>query len=1183
MVLRLWAAAVVAVLGIGLGPSLHGSLASSSGWTLVFSDDFTRETPGDPPSQWDVEHAEYMAFGVVHAEDLPSGRALRAVRGSESPDDGMLVGITSPPLPVADSDTILAVDYKVKVIRGSHFGYIVGGNIYVNWRVDPDKNFIAAGQTIGQLHDGWNRIRVIADRERNEMYVYLNAMDENARNGPFPLRSRPSTWKGQNLRLAHVVNQTSSPEALVAEVKVASTSDADAAFDEHAPWPPVQEPALRPVRGERVPRMLSPNLLVNGDFDFGLWGWTLVKEPGAAGEMRVVSTEHGPALQIEKRSDGVVRLVSDRIAVQPGARYQITGLYHTHNAAFGNWAEFTLIQISDPSQPESSDVPAWSPSMSTTAGNRTLFNSPEGDWRRKTRQFTTSANTRFVRLVLTLEGPPVTVLLDNLYFSLPNEAPRFTPQLEREFPSSILQARRMMTEGRQKLEARPDSVAKVEVDGGIPRLFIDGKPRVPHIHFGDVSNPARAYFRQFGEHDVKLHVVALRNITRHLWTGYKEYHLDRVDDILWDAVVRDPEGYFIVNIDVTPYPSWHEDFPEDAAQDADGVYAVSRHDRVAPPDYWSEEYREQVYDLIRTFVEHIHKQPYGKAVVGYFISGGEDGQFYWQVGRQTIQDGNAPGSLPLFRRWIRERYPDLDELRSTWGDPKITYETIRPGIQNAKYPGAFMDPQQHRSAVDTLTYLNEELARFLLEAARIVKETAGKDVIVGAYYGRGASASVYPMFAQTKVMLKSDLIDFMVAQPGYAGWRDAGSEGLVNWVFDSVRRAGKIMVTELDYRTWVGGLTSLEHDFGVARFWNLEELEGAAARDFGKLFSFMGGAWWYEMTGGWYHDDSIMAMIGRLQDAAQKLYEKEPVLSPADIVFVADEDSYYWTTEQYNIAQARHTHSLAIQQRAINRAGFKYDFYYMDDLLAHDMTDYKVYVFLNVYYVDDAKRAFIEKLKRDGRILVWQYAPGYVTPQELSLASTEELVGMKLGTDEGPVFGHFAGADQLPAQSSARMLLSGVEGKPLGLGLRAATTRFYVDDPRVQPLAYYQDGRVAAALIQHDSHTSIYVGHPSGFTPEFLANLAEMAGVHTYLQPAGDLFMHNRDDFIVLHGVEGGERVLSLPYDARVVELLTGRVLAESRSKIRLHIRPNETLWLHVEPVEDHVRPGCLCRPEHEP
>jgi len=61
------------------------------------------------------------------------------------------------------------------------------------------------------------------------------------------------------------------------------------------------------------------------------------------------------------------------------------------------------------------------------------------------------------------------------------------------------------------------------------------------------------------------------------------------------------------------------------------------------------------------------------------------------------------------------------------------------------------------------------------------------------------------------------------------------------------------------------------------------------------------------------------------------------------------------------------------------------------------------------------------------------------------------------------------------------------------------------------------------------------------------------------------MFMYHRDDFIVMHGVEGGRRLLRLPFEARVTELLKGEVLADKASEIPLELKATETLWLKIE------------------
>lgn len=210
---------------------------------------------------------------------------------------------------------------------------------------------------------------------------------------------------------------------------------------------------------------------------------------------------------------------------------------------------------------------------------------------------------------------------------------------------------------------------------------------------------------------------------------------------------RDPEGYFLISINVLTYPGWSDEFPDEAAMNAEGKAATSREGHLAPASYYSNVYRAQVMDMLRAYVQHIKAQPYSRAVAGFMLSGGEDTQFYYQVvkGQQTIQDGHSPGDLPLFRAWLRKHYTnDLPTLRATWNEPEVTFENAEPHISSKDYPGVFFDVKTQTHELDMQRFLNEEVAHLLVDGLTVCKQEIGKPVIGVAYYGRGMSALPYP-------------------------------------------------------------------------------------------------------------------------------------------------------------------------------------------------------------------------------------------------------------------------------------------------------------------------------------------------------------------------------------------------------------------------------------------------------
>lgn len=923
-----------------------------------------------------------------------------------------------------------------------------------------------------------------------------------------------------------------------------------------------------PVPGEVLPRVYGKNYLPNGGFEDGLAHWKIYGENGAEWESEIVQGERGPELVIRKLNDrGTVVLLSDPFQVESGKGYEFTGLYQTSDAKFSNFGEWML--QSAPRKEALLQKPVKT-SVSAGHGAHTgmmmIYNSEEGDWRRKTRDITIPASHDWARMAFVLDGPPIELKLANNFLIQPEPDTRQPRplELEKELPMDVTLERLMQ---------RPDSTAEVVQRGDGPLLLVDGKPHVPFVQMADVVYPRRGYIRDFAEHGIDLHFVTIYNKTQKHWTGVGKYDLKKVDEIIWNSVRRHPEGNFIVYINVSSYDDWFKDFPEASAMNRAGEYVVSRHNDHAPASYWSDEYRRQVVELVETYVRHIRQQPYARAIVGYYIGGGEDGQFYYQgvKGQKTIQDGQSPGDLPYFRRWLEEYYKgDVEALRKAWGDPELEFSTAMPPVENERYPGVFLDPVKNRPIYDFFRFLNDGVATLLTDAAKAIKREAGKPVIVGAYYGRGAMQMVYPHFSQNNVMFKEKAIDFMGAQGGYYGWREVGSSGVLNWVYDSLRRNGILPMMELDFRTWFGGFRSLTHDFKVARFWNLNDFKNAVARDGGKMLSVGGGLWWMEMSGGWFRDDAIMAFLQEFNDTANRLYAEPVVYTPAKIVMISDESNYLWTTEQVNIWNGPNYHTHAVQQRALYLAGVRLDFYYLDDLIGERPEHYDVYYFKNAFHPTSELIEWVKSLRQKGKTIIWQYAPGWLTEDGFSTESMAELTGFTFrhdGVIGDGIRSYFVEQSDNPDVAA---LIADQEGDMMGIGVDLPADRFVVTGGYDAVLARYEANGEPAAAVRRDPESgslSIILGHPSAMTPQLMANIAALSGVHRYVLP-GDMFFYKRDDLIVMHGIEGGKQRLTLPESRTIRELIHGKIGADNVSELEFELKPGETIWLHLTKPE---------------
>ncbi len=936
-----------------------------------------------------------------------------------------------------------------------------------------------------------------------------------------------------------------------------------------AEMPKAAEPvSARKMPGELVPAIPASNRVAVPEWTETLTsGWT-VATPGASWlETDLYEDEKGPYLRLTKYGeDDTVYLVSDPFPVEPRGNYELTGLYQTQLADFGNFGEW-VVQTA-PSAHAFSSLPGSSVGAGRYAhtGEMMLYNSPEGEWRRKTRRVYIPTADQYARLVFILDGPDTELLLDAPVLFKPAEDTRRSRAFEQEVELPH-------EEVLQRLAARPDSTAEVVQENGGAILMVDGQPKLPYVQMADVVYPRRGYIADFAEHGIDLHFITLFNKTQRHWIGHGEYDMDKLDEVIWNSVRRNPEGNFILYINLLAYDEWFRDFPDASAMNREGEYVTSRHDDFAPASYWSDVYREQVYELIETYMRHIRQQPYARAIVGYYLGGGEDGQFYYQGvrGQRTIQDGQSPGDLPFFRRWLESYYQgDVDALRRAWGDPELTFATAMPPVKNERYPGVFFDPSVDQPVYDFFRFLNEGVALLLTDTSKIIKEEAGKSVIVGAYYGRGAAHMVYPLFAQTHVMFKEGVIDFMGAQGGYFGWREVGSPGILNWVYDSLRRNSIIPMMELDFRTWFSGFRSMIHDFRVARYWNLTDFANAVARDGGKMLSLGGGIWWMEMSGGWFRDDEIMGFLEEFTNTSREFYGSNMEFKEAEIVMIADEDAFFWTTEQVNLWNGPNMHSFNLQQRALYLAGVPLDFYYLSDLLEERPDHYKVYYFVNPYYPSEALREWVQELEAAGKTIIWQYAPGWLTDEGLSVESMESLTGFRFrheGVAEEGLRSRFVELNEVVAGPAAAAL-DGLPGRTMGIGVDLPSDRFVITGGYDAPLSRFVSGGELSSALRQDPASgalTVVLGHPSAMTPDFFANLASMAGVHRYAL-SGDLVFHKLENLIVMHGVNGGEQLLTLREPMDIEELIHGRIRQRNVSELVFDIAPGETYWFRLSP-----------------
>jgi hypothetical protein len=267
------------------------------------------------------------------------------------------------------------------------------------------------------------------------------------------------------------------------------------------------------------------------------------------------------------------------------------------------------------------------------------------------------------------------------------------------------------------------------------------------------------------------------------------------------------------------------------------------------------------------------------------------------------------------------------------------------------------------------------------------------------------------------------------------------------------------------------------------------------------------------------------------------------------VAVITDEESFFYMSDRYDLDLANLSHQVL---QGLARFGAPFDHYLLNDFLEGNMRHYKLYLFLNAFHLDNARRDKLKReLRREGRTAVWVYAPGCLNTG-CSAANMEDVTGLKYGRSDypWPVFMHITDFTH-PVTTGLPQDLFWSFSSPLG-------PQFWVEDPDARVLGHAAGGEgrnlPGLAVKKFPEWTSIHVAVPNIPAP-VLRGLARFAGVHLYSED-GDVLYASRD-LLGVHTVAGGRRTFRLPRRVDVVrDLFTGKIIAKKAASFTVTLAP---------------------------
>ena len=700
--------------------------------------------------------------------------------------------------------------------------------------------------------------------------------------------------------------------------------------------------------------------------------------------------------------------------------------------------------------------------------------------------------------------------------------------------------------------------ASVKPYNGAPTLFINNTPDSSMVYM--TYTPNSRYFGQFGEKDVHIYSFSSTpsesgyGLATTTWIAPDKYDYSNLDERVNMVLKADPDAYIFPRIYLHSPKWWDEKYPDELVtiDPGDGKPVPFYHPggkRV--PSWASETWRRDTADAIRKYIAHIKSMPYSNRIIGYHIASGTTEEWMMWGGNEDQWANYSKPNLESFRRWLKKKYVNVENLRKAWNNKDVTFETAAIPTKAERQHSelfSFRDPAKEMNVIDYYLHTSDMVAETIEYFAKVIKTETNDQAIVGVFYGYvmqliGEQRQQNAGHLALQKVWHSPYIDFITSPTSYA-FRQLGT-GYSHFMSltDSVKLHKKMWFDENDIRTWLtpGNLG----EWGKTATY--EESLSMQQREFANVICSGCGMWWFDMGGGWYDDERMMSEIGKMKAIADQTVklDRTPV---SEIALIVDDASLTYMQVANRISVP-----LLLQQiPEMGRIGAPFSYYSLDDL--DTMPEHKMYVFVNCFAPTEKQRASIDRIvKNNGRVALWVYAPGFIRNGKVDIHGMKQLTGIDI--------------DYKLDESELKVAISG-EHKILDVVKYGFT---YGTDMKVGPVFYAGEnsGEVLGRLVYNgfpglvikrfDNWTSVYSSAPC-IPSVILRNLAQMAGVHLYAG-LGDVIYANKS-LLSLTVNEEGKRVINLPQASDVYDLFDDKPVGTQITEFSVDMPAKSTkLW----------------------
>lgn len=503
------------------------------------------------------------------------------------------------------------------------------------------------------------------------------------------------------------------------------------------------------------------------------------------------------------------------------------------------------------------------------------------------------------------------------------------------------------------------------------------------------------------------------------WIGKGEYDASGLEAVLWRPLRSSPSAKIVLWLIIDTYPEWPSEYPDELVQNENGEYAYGdshfsgySKDIKVPSSgkatrsvwsFFSASFRDGVSDMLSNFIRDVDRTAPGKAVVGYIIGGGVDFQMYhWNppnfiLTKPGMWGDYSPAAKKAWKAWLKARYGSKAALAAAWNTSPDAVDFDPPRHNELMVQGFFHDPLKERRAMDWKRFLTDGRQRLISHFAQVIKSASSRPTVVGICSGMSGGRRDT---TTTEEFMRDPNIDIFFHQPTY-GQRIPPNYGGINALLASHAVNGKLFLLDLDHPTWlqkpaghseIG--SGIVHDSSV-QGWakDIDTLRAMWRREFAHLWTVNAGAFWDHVFGApsAYADPTIIAEMKFLVDATKTARMPDPKNPIAETAVIFDEKAVDYLKQGINLHGEWHT----LQNNELLASGVPYSSYYAEDLRDGKVPRAKLYIFQNIMNIDARIAEAIERLKKDGAVLVFLHDTGY-EQSYTSMDTVHRTVGMTL-------------------------------------------------------------------------------------------------------------------------------------------------------------------------------------------